>query len=510
MRKFDKITCPYCFKTFEHDEVLFRAETCFNDDDLLEDYEIDMMSDGPEKERARMENEIKKEFLAGEHPTYRRYWTRYGGTTEQTRRRNTSGTMTQFVENYRKPIISPKNPRVVLFDSPDGKGAKLDKDDFLSSVTDVFGRHTSSRVCPHCFNPLPHNYGKFPVKFISVIGITGAGKTVYLSSLLDNMYMYADKLGMFSIPSESVNFFIETNKIQKDVVLPQGTLPERMSQPLCYHLKYFHQGKGVSETSTFVIYDIAGENCVDQESVQNFGEFILHSDGIIILQDPKQFSDIYGEAHTMANSVLKTINNLFVGSEYCSIPIALCISKCDRLIDDGMFDSELVGMLTEQVRSAENFLGFCATDYNRISEAIDNFYRKHDNPTRTALRTSFDSFNYFAVSSLNCRLVVSGETSDISNEKIEMPAESPRPLRLEEPLYWLFTRFGFIKSDCPILEHAVVGRIKKLNEEKTMWERELDSVSGKMMLPMVKKRKIKDCETQISMINAQIAQLMKS
>lgn len=507
MRVYNKIICPYCFEKFNHDDVLFRAETCFNEDDVLEEYEIDMMEDGPEKEKTRYENDLKREFLIGEREEYKNYWSRFGGTTEQTRRRATSGSMTQFVENYKKPIISPKNRRVVKFDNADGSGVSYDRDDFLSSVTDVFNGHTSSRVCPKCFNPLPRNYGKYPVKFISVIGITGAGKTVYLSSLLDNMYEYADKIGMNPINNDSVNFFIEQNKIQKDVVLPQGTLPERMSQPLCYHLHYFHQGKGVSETSTFVIYDIAGENCVDDRSVENFGQFILHSDGIIILQDPKQFQRIYGEAHMMANSVLRTINNLFVGTDYCSIPIALCISKCDRLIDDGMFDGQLVEMLNEPVKSAENFKGFCAVDYNKISKAIDEFYRRQDNPTRTALMKSFDCFNYFAVSSLNCRLVESGETSDISQEKILMPAETPHPMRIEEPLFWLFNQFGFINSDVDIDDYAVVGKISKLNEEKKLWERKLVEVQSRRI---GRRRHVQECEDRLNSINRQIQELMNS
>lgn len=507
MRISNKIICPYCFKEFNHDDVLFRAETCFNEDDVLEEYEIDMMEDGIEKEKTRYENELKREFLIGESDEYKKYWSRFGGTTEQTRKRASSGSMTQFVENYKKPIISPKNPRVVVFDNDDGTGVKLDRDGFLASVTDVFGGRSSSRVCPHCFNPLPHNYGKYPVKFISVIGITRAGKTVYLSSLLDNMYDYVDKLGMSPLHADSVNFFIEQNKIQKDTTLPQGTLPQRMSQPLCYHLDYFHQGKGVSETSTFVIYDIAGENCIDLKSVENFGQFILHSDGIIILQDPKQFKKIYGEANAMAESVLRTIKELFGGSDYCSIPMALCISKCDRLIADEMFNNELVEMLNEPVKSAENFRGFCAVDYNKISNALDDFYRQQDSTTRTALKKSFDCFNYFAVSALNCKLVESGEKNDASQEDILMPAETPHPMRIEEPLFWLFKQFGFINSDVDIVDHAVVGKISKLNEQKNMWQQELSKAQTRKI---GKKKRVQECNNELDNIDRQIQELMNS
>ena len=98
---FDKIICPYCFREFDHSEVLFRAETCFNEDDILEDYEIDMMENSIEKERTRRENELKREFLVGENENYRNYWSKYGGTTEQTRKRASAGSMSQFLENYK-------------------------------------------------------------------------------------------------------------------------------------------------------------------------------------------------------------------------------------------------------------------------------------------------------------------------------------------------------------------------------------------------------------------------
>lgn len=503
----NKIICPYCFAEFKHDEVLFRAETCFTEDDILDDYDIDMMDDGPEKESLREDNELKKQFLAGEHPQYKKYWEKYNGTTEQTRKSSAASSMMNSFENYQKPVISPKNPRMVKFDREDQKGVKLDKDGFLSSVTDTMGKHTSSRVCPHCCNPLPRNYGKFPVKFISVIGITGAGKTVYLSSLLDNMYNYADKIGMTPLPSESVNFFIEQNKIDRDIVLPQGTSPERMSQPLCYNLQYFHSAKGVKETSTFVIYDIAGENCVNETGITNFGPFITHSDGIIILQDPKQFEKMYGEAHTMTNSVLDTIIGLFVGKDYCEIPMALCISKSDRLINDGLFDIELVDSLLTEVRSADNFRGFCAKDHNKISEKIDKFYRKQDNPTRTALMTSFDNFAYFAVSSLNCKLKESQEVSNISGEKILMPAEKPNPIRIEEPLYWLFTNFGFIKSDEDLIKHAVVGKIGELNRTKALLIEELNKEQEKHF-SIGKKRRISSLESDLKKIENDIQTLM--
>ncbi len=509
MKDQEKIICPYCFANFDQSEVLFRAETCFTEDDILDDYDIEVMPDGPEKVQAKFDNDLKKEFLAGVHPNYEQFWNRFNGTTEQTRK-NRANMHAQFFENYQKPIISPRNPRHVLFDNIGQTGPKLDRDGFLSSVTDHFGKRTSNRVCPVCCNPLPMNYGKFPVKFISIIGITGAGKTVYLSSLLDNMHIYAGKIGMTPLPNDAVNFFIETNKIARDITLPQGTPAARFSQPLCYNLQYYHSKTLRRETSTFVLYDIAGENCVDPVGIENFGPFISRSDGIIILQDPKQFTGIYNEAHSMIDTVLQTITNLFVGKQYCDIPLALCISKADRLMQDNLFEPALADMLSSEVRSALDFNGFCASEYNEISKMLDDFYYHQDPATREALKNNFDNFNYFAVSSLNCELKDTGARNEATDgEPLLTPTETPRPLRIEEPLFWLFAKFGFIQSDVPIIEHAIAGRIERLNQDlhhMQMLYAEVD----RQRFSLTRRRRLSEIEEQIKSIKQELEDLVHS
>lgn len=501
----NKIICPYCFEEFDHDQVLFRSETYFSEEELDDIDEIYEIEDEHERAAALEEYRKKSNFLIGVSKNYTQYWERYSGTTEKTRKKSGVSSFRMNIENYQKPIIDPKNVDHVRFNNTGKTGVKYDQDGFLSSVDDVFGGHTSSRVCPHCHNPLPMNYGKFPIKFISIIGITNSGKTVYLSSLFDNMLDYAGKMGMTSLPSESVNFFIDNNKVARGTVLPQGTSSQQMCQPLSYNLQYIDSRTRVRNTVTFVIYDIAGENCVSLEDAENFGNFIKHSDGIIILEDPNQFKGLHGdEGQTMVDSVLGTINDLFVGKGYCDIPLALCISKSDILINDGMFDIELESKLKENVRSADEKKAFNATEYNTISNKLDNFYIDRDKNTRTALKTAFNNYNYFAVSALNCRLEPTSET-DTNGKVLYIPAEKPHPLRIEEPLYWLFTQFGFIESDIPVVNHAIVGDLERLNKEVEALQQEKAHVYG-----IFKKRKIKELDEAIALREAEITKKMSS
>ena len=457
-----RIICPYCFEEFNDDDVLFRAETFFFEDELDDPEEIEENYSGEERRKALEDYKLKSSFMVGASQTYLDYWDKFNGTTETTRKRIGTRSSAQNIENYQKPIINPKDSSCVRFNNEDNTEVKKDRDGFLSSVEDVFGNYTDNRVCPFCHNPLPVNYGKYPVKFISVIGVTNSGKTVYLSSLMDNMVDYAAKVGMTPLTSESVNFFIETNKICKGQPLPQGTATMSLCQPLCYHLQYFHSKRRERETSTFVIYDIAGENCISMSSVKKYGKFILHSDGFIILEDPSQFKGFNRNAgQNMTDSVLKTIDNLFVGKEYCQIPLAMCISKSDLLLKT-YFSKELSSMLQENVRSAEEFGGFNATDHNKISRMLDEFFFNQDVGTRTALKNNFGCFSYFAVSALNCKLESSDNPSESGGKTIVL-AENPRPLRIEEPLYWLFYQFGFISSDTKVFDHAIVGEVHRLN-----------------------------------------------
>ena len=496
-----KIICPYCFAEFNHDEVLFRSETFFFEEDIEDKDDILDIADQTERANALEEYNKKMRFKVGVSSKYDRYWSRFNGTTEKTRRKSGARNAAQNIDNYQKPIINPKDSSVVRFNNQNKTGVEFDRDGFLSSIDDVYGRHSNSRVCPECHNPLPQNYGKYPVKFISIIGITNAGKTVYLSSLLDNVLDYMDKIGITPYQSDSVDFFIELNKIKKGTVLPQGTSTQQMCQPLCFNLQYFDSRTHKDTKTTFVIYDIAGENCTSSEAVVNFGDFIRHSDGIIILEDPNQFKGIYDdEKQTMVDSVLGTINDLFIGKKYCDIPTAVCISKSDILMSDNMFSQILEAKLREPVRSAEDINGFNAKDYNDISKLLDSFYFDHDKPTRTALKNSFNNYNYFAVSALNCKLEPSNEI-DGNGKSLYVPAERPHPMRIEEPLYWMFTQFGFIDSDIEITNHAIVGDLEKLNAALDQLQDEKSKVGG---IGLFKKRRINDLDKQISEIEATI------
>lgn len=79
-------------------------------------------------------------------------------------------------------------------------GLVRDQDGFAIRVYDRYSDRATpvTRLCPHCHNPLPlPNYGKYPTIFISVVGITTCGKTVYLNQLLTRLAMAMQNTGYY-------------------------------------------------------------------------------------------------------------------------------------------------------------------------------------------------------------------------------------------------------------------------------------------------------------------------
>lgn len=194
MSDYNNIKCPYCFKTFSHDQVFFRSATALTEVDLdptgrgetLE--EIEFMPDGEEKTSRIQAYHLNENFLIRDDERYTAFWDDFGTTSEV----NSGADKT--ILDYKRPLLDPYNRYLVP------SGPQVDGDEFVYKIEDCYGRETQDRVCPHCHNPLPPNYGKYPVKFLSVIGISSAGKTVFLSKLIQRITSYAAGLGMSALP----------------------------------------------------------------------------------------------------------------------------------------------------------------------------------------------------------------------------------------------------------------------------------------------------------------------
>ncbi len=495
------ITCPYCFKKFEDNRVHFRLKTAHkvgSQAPLPEGYDdwdevATRFPSGAEKDRLMAENAKHMFFTQRRDEQYQKFWDAFGGITTELRPEDAM----DAIEPYLRPVVDPNNvqhQRYLRIQTrlKDGSNSYLhyDADGMADSITDLDGKVSNMRVCPDCHNPLPIHYGKNPVKFISVIGVSGAGKTVYLSQLVRNIVNNAAKVGLSAhVTSNSTRQFLKENPVQMGVPLPGSTQPENFVQPLFYDLaKTMPDGK--KQDNTIVLYDIAGENCTDDEKMVAFGSFVRHSDGMILLLDPKQLpfvnSDGYGDIEQVT-AVLDTLYLTITGSKAgkSPIPLAVCIPKADKPSIQQIFafnpnedfvmyqpptppkklfkkqvtpppepraDLDVQRLLMEDVKNLVDPQSrlpvpvFYSTEYNAISRKLARMIGKYVPDLAIKLNTDHDYFNFFAFSALGCDV----HEIEENGLKISKPVSAISPKRIEEPLYWLFCKFGYITPSEPL------------------------------------------------------------
>lgn len=447
------IVCPYCFnmasngkgRPFSHKDVEFRAETYFSSEtEILKklhytEVELALKGNAANQEKVKEFEKHKRFLVSGKDEKYNAFWANYEGRTTE-----------QAARGAEKGVKGPVPWELPVIKKGDGVAEICgDVDGFVTHAVDEFGKITHRRVCPHCHNPLPLGYGKYPVKYISIIGITGAGKTVYISQLLKGMSDYASKSGLNAyFTSDHETNFIEANVVKKGAPLPESTSPGRLSQPMFYDI--VRTVDGVQHQDTIVLYDIAGENCRRADDMVRFSSFVEHSDGLILLVDPKQLGFLSTEvdeddidAPSLALNTLHGVLESAKGKK-SNVPIAVCVSKSDQCVNI------LPTISQEQVQNADPDESglikreFDGRAFNSLSEGIRDILKTTANTVCQNLATEYWNYNFFAVSAIGCGC-------EPTEQGFYAPVSRPNPKRIEEPILWLFKQFGFISSNQKVM-----------------------------------------------------------
>lgn len=461
------IVCPYCFGEMEDTEVLFRSEVVHqgepdilpDDYDDLEDFQARYR--GADKEGILACYRDWAFFAETDDPIYTAFWAAFNGTTEYRPADDVFG-----VRAYRRKIIDPSQPshQRYLKQQEDGGFLIRDRDGMVTQIELVNGERCNRRVCKHCHNPLPDNYGKDPVKFAAVVGITGAGKTVYLSQLLKRMKQYTAKVGLTAIVSSTdCRNFLENNQVEAGKPLPGSTPPNRLQQPLFYELKLNGPHNSLL-TETFVLYDVAGEVFTDSDLVYKFAPFIEHANGVIVLIDPYQFEAVSGVSPggNVLDDPTKVLDMIHshvthnVSGKKCEIPFAICMSKIDEADVQKVFSDTLRTLLLRDVvgvpRGDGSYLNkpeFNAKDYVPIAEELGRFMTSYADTLSLVqqMETNYASYAFFALTALGCDV---REVERENGEKYQVPVGPVLPKRVEEPLLWLFYKLGYIGRNAPL------------------------------------------------------------
>lgn len=311
------------------------------------------------------------------------------------------------------------------------------------------------RACPHCHTPLPPEFAESTSPLIAMVGAFGAGKTVYLVVLshvlrhqLAARFDAAIRLTGDAQGGETTGVEWWQNNVRavfdERRLSPQtgGALDGRR-EPVVFEWR--KRRRGGTRTSYLSFYDTAGEDFGGEDRARDL-KYLASADALLLLLDPfmlkaaRDEAGIPPDARRRDDDLLVAVESVTTAlreargrmGKRIDIPVAATFSKIDaffgllgpdhpirRVGPPGEFYDEAAGAdLHEHVRAL-------LVDWG--GNSVDGH-----------LRTNYRDFRYFPVSALG-EPPVGGAISD----------RGVRPLRVEEPLLWLLSKFGVVASRKP-------------------------------------------------------------
>ena len=412
------IICPFCFKKFHDNEVVFRASYIYKEDKSVRS-DSDLFDSGSSSKDKKDEDNDKKLFIP--------YDKAYGIDSKKRdleletfwESRGKESGFEKYDPGWFHPHIDPQDPnfhRMIKLDGDnvDDNGLVRDNDGFVVRVYEKYGNNASimTKLCPHCHNPLPFtDYGKYPIKFISIVGIRGSGKTVYLNQLMSKFSSAISHVD-YTMGPNTLTQATGSEKVAKRYPLPASTDDKIMRRPVAVDMRGFEGGK--DKSVTIVFYDIAGENCVDpdenKENVNNntVSQFLAFSDGLLFLIDPEQVpifsNNVDSREIPEVQRVIDVVNKIRPAfnherAHWDDIPVAVVLTKSDMLDKNSNDIDEIVFRPVDYTNCRTK--GFARDEFIKINNALRNEFIRNADQIEASLQ-AFHRRGYFAVSAITC------------------------------------------------------------------------------------------------------------
>lgn len=314
------------------------------------------------------------------------------------------------------------------------------------------GADTGARACPRCHSPLPTGFGDSGSTLIACVGPRGAGKTVFLTVLMNHLRSrmshrfeadihmidsgddgYTDYLGMLS--AGRLPRMTETSFRGNRVPLVVAWRSVRRTGRFLRHVK-----------SCFLsFYDTAGEDMssTDRAYLQRY---ITAASAIIAFVDPltiPQASDHISvplsalmTREPAEDTLFRLTDTLRMAHglrtrDKIKTPIAIVLTKMDEFFDVLGSDSPLLRPPPEGPWYDEKA---GQRTHEQVGALLHGWGAQH---IEVHLRHNFTTFRFFAVSALGAAPDYDAATT---------APHGIRPFRVDEPITWLLSRFGVVAT----------------------------------------------------------------
>lgn len=303
-----------------------------------------------------------------------------------------------------------------------------------------------------CRRQLPTDYGRYPTVFVPVVGVSGAGKTLYIRELLRQLNSVMGRIGRTIYLSDEARGFIQDTVVEPNKLLPMGTTNSDNEIPLYLHVET------KENRFTVVLRDITGYDCVNRN--ENALGFIQRASGVILLIDPHQFPDICYNANSShpeievsamnvsgpdadPESVMDALHTNFGFDGEHSRPLALTLTKSmylKKLIGSAAFFrtvyAESQCLFREMQWNEEG--AFPLLEYHRHRAEICALLEQVSHTTYEKAKQLSQKVGLFAVESLGSNTVMLPDESGYTVEN------EPVGRGVAEPLIWILAECGLI------------------------------------------------------------------
>lgn len=321
------------------------------------------------------------------------------------------------------------------------------------------GSLATQRKCPQCSEEIPKTALETPNLPFSIIGVSGSGKTNYITVMLHEL----GKAHGLSLSDQ--NAYTREHQAENYKLIYEKHIPPESTEqtavgtnltPQIWRIKNRSKKRGGNvPTYTFTIFDGAGEDYEHNlEPSSTVCRYINSSKAIILVLDPLILSSIrkgnivdadiisnslsgreneYKDASQIVSSVARYIKqaNGIDENKILPIPVAIVLTKFDTILNHSKFNNDaLVKNSSSNFRNGKVNM----EEIRQVDQEIRTWLEEIDESKFIGeVEANFKTFYFFGVSSL-------GEpptSASTLNSQIN-------PHRVLDPILWLFKMAKFI------------------------------------------------------------------
>lgn len=283
---------------------------------------------------------------------------------------------------------------------------------------------------------------------IALIGAKESGKSNYIAVMVNEIKKKMSRnmdCSLIFCNQQTNDIYLNTyyNPLYEHATTVKGTDANEDAPPLIYSIDFYKANK-VHNTITMSLYDTAGENLDNENSMLCNNQYISNASGIIILLDPLQLPTIrkklegkveLPEQNSDITDILSRVINLIKEQKKIKgnidIPVALAFTKMDVLSKyDVIPDESCLRMQSEHIAKGS----FVKSDFEETNREIIALLENFMADEVEQLLKQFTRYSFFGVSSL-------GE-NPVGGVKL---SGEPNPIRVLDPLLWLLSINKYIK-----------------------------------------------------------------